>query len=138
MFLLKRVPECVFYVFIWCVGEKLPLEDTLGFEPLQTIYIHTNLYNTLQERENPKKHNRALMFSAAILGVILLFTTEEKLMILSQFCSIVICLYLIRHMFSISIGLTIVPETQIETGPWEKTIVNILKPTAATASHPNK
>ena len=41
------------------MGEKLPLEGTLGFLPLQTIYMHKNLYNTLQERGTPKNHNRA-------------------------------------------------------------------------------
>jgi len=32
-----------------CVGEKLPLMGTQGFEPLQTIYMLINLFNTLQE-----------------------------------------------------------------------------------------
>ena len=41
------------------MGEKLPLESTLGFKPLQTINMHKNVYKTLQERENPKKHNWA-------------------------------------------------------------------------------
>ena len=41
------------------MGEKFPLEGTLGFDPLQIIYMHTNLHNTLQERETPKKGNRA-------------------------------------------------------------------------------
>ena len=41
------------------VGEKLPLEGTQGFQPLQTIDMHKNLYNPLQEREKPKKHNKA-------------------------------------------------------------------------------
>ena len=36
------------------VGEKLPLKVTLGFSPLQTIYMHTNLFKTREERENPK------------------------------------------------------------------------------------
>ena len=29
---------------------------TLAFQPLQTVYMHKKLYNTLQERENPKEH----------------------------------------------------------------------------------
>ena len=37
-----------------CVGEKLPLEGTLGFNPFQTIYMHKNLYNTLEESKTPK------------------------------------------------------------------------------------
>lgn len=41
------------------VGEKLPLKVTLGFSPLQTIYMHSNLYNILLERETPNIYNRA-------------------------------------------------------------------------------
>ena len=39
--------------------KKLPLEGTLGFLPLETIHMHKKLFNTLNERENPKKHNSA-------------------------------------------------------------------------------
>ena len=45
----QRGPMEVFQAGGECVGEKLPLEGTSAF----------NLYNTLQERENSKKHNRA-------------------------------------------------------------------------------
>ena len=38
-----------------CVIEKLPLEGTQGFQPLQIIYMHRNLNNTLQEREHSQK-----------------------------------------------------------------------------------
>ena len=36
-------------------GEKLPLEGTLGFQPLQTIYMHENLDDVLVEKH--QKHN---------------------------------------------------------------------------------
>ena len=42
-----------FYAGGECV-EINSLEGSSGLKPLQTIYMHTNLYDTLQERENPK------------------------------------------------------------------------------------
>ena len=46
-----------------CVGEKLPLEGTFRFQPLQTIYMHKNLYTSREhrkEKKGPAMDNRVL------------------------------------------------------------------------------
>ena len=47
------------------VREKLSLALTLGSDTLQTFYMHKIIYNTIWDRENPKKHNKSSLIGVA-------------------------------------------------------------------------
>ena len=54
------------------------MSRTLVFEPLQTIYMHTNLYNTLQEKWKPRKSRIETILKSSEFLSLCLFNTKWR------------------------------------------------------------